>query len=138
MLRYLWIVVFLPFLFTALPASAQSESGVPVVVFQSVEGERDHAFISATRSGIEHAQKDLGVIAEEISVNGGNLENSLRKIAKGGAPLIIAAGSQFVIPVMRIAEDFPDTKFTVIDGMLPNIFANIIDHYSEIFAKNPK
>lgn len=37
-----------------------------------------------------------------------------------------------VIRSRNVAEDFMNA------AALPNIFANIIDHYSEIFAKNPK
>jgi len=112
------------FLCTGLPLLAQSESPAPVVVYEGSTGKGDHAFITATREGIAQAKKELKIEIDEVSVTS-SAEDAIRGLARKGTPLIIAAGSQFVIPVMKIAEEYPQTKFTVIDGMLPDIFGNV-------------
>lgn len=44
------------------------------------------------------------------------LTEAIRKLALDGADLIIAHGGQCDIPVQTVASEFPDTKFTVIQG----------------------
>lgn len=86
----------------------------------------DGAFIESARIGIEKAQRDFGVTVIEHRMNGSeNLTAAIKRIADSGANPIIAVGSQNVVPVLELAGRYPNTQFTVIDGLVPPILPNV-------------
>ena len=54
-----------------------------------------------------------------------NIGAVLKRAADSGASPIIALGYQNVMPVLNIAERYPNTHFTVIDGLVPPLYPNV-------------
>ena len=86
----------------------------------------DSAFVDAARAGIAKASTDYNVAISEYRIKDINaISATLKKAAEDGASPIIALGSQNVAPVLALAERYPNTQFTVIDGLVPPLFPNV-------------
>lgn len=86
----------------------------------------DHAFIDAARVGIEKANAEYGITIPEYPVKPGeNLMAAMKRVAALGATPIIALGGQNVPVILELAEQYPNTQFTVVDGLVPPIFPNV-------------
>ena len=89
----------------------------------------DSAFIDSARIGIEKATNDFGTNVPQYRMTGtesaATITAEIKKLADSGASPIIALGSQNVVPVLNLAERYPNTQFTVIDGLVPPLFPNV-------------
>lgn len=86
------------------------------------------------RQGAARAHADLGVGYEEYAIQAGeNREEIFRRYGSEGAELIIALGFQNTSAVAKIADQFPATSFTIIDGAVPPVLSNV---QSIIFRDN--
>lgn len=112
---------------TAGSAQAQTKAVFkPAIVYLYSGNESDGSFIDAARSGLARAKRDFGTEVKEYRMKSGEDVTALIKhVADSGASPIIAVGSQNVIPVLNLAEHYPYTHFTVIDGLVPPIFPNV-------------
>lgn len=98
----------------------------PVLVYVTGKQDTDRAFIEMARAGAEKAKQELGIEFSEFRLpEDEDPTNFLRKIAREGFSPIIAVGYQNVRPVIELAEKFPKTHFTVIDGLVPPIYQNV-------------
>lgn len=97
----------------------------PVLVYM-LANETDGAFIDAARIGAERAGQDFNVRYKEVRLrNRNNVFKAIDKLAAEGYSPIISVGYQSVLPVLQLAEKYPETKFSVIDGLVPPLFANV-------------
>jgi len=122
---------------TQLPNAAAAEARPPfkpVIVYSlsssnNAKGQvatTDRAFVDAARAGIEKAAAEYGLtIPEHRLESGENISAAIKKLADSGANPIIALGQQNVVPVLGLAERYPHTRFTVIDGLVPPLFPNV-------------
>jgi basic membrane protein A len=86
----------------------------------------DGAFIDAARIGIDKAATEFKTpIAEHRVMATEDITAAIKRVADSGASPIIALGSQNVLPVLSLAERYPNTQFTVIDGLVPPLFPNV-------------
>lgn len=115
------------FICIASPAfSAINERFSPALIYVTGALDTDRAFIEMALAGAKQAKEEL-----EISYDTFRLpENEpptqfIRHIAEQGYSPIIAVGYQNVVAVLTLAEQFPDTRFTVIDGLVPPIYPNV-------------
>lgn len=98
----------------------------PAVVYLYSGNESDRAFIDAARAGVEKAEREFGVrVQEHRMVGTENITATIKRVADSGASPIIAVGYQNVMPVLNLAERYPKTHFTVIDGLVPPLFTNV-------------
>lgn len=98
----------------------------PAIVYLYSSSQSDRAFIDAARSGIERAQREFKIKIPEYRMKAeDDIAASIKKVADSGASPIIAVGYQNVMPVLNIAERYPNTHFTVIDGLVPPLFPNV-------------
>lgn len=98
----------------------------PAVIYLYSGNESDRAFIDAARAGVEKATQDLGIHVEEHRMQGTeNITATIKRVADAGASHIIAVGYQNILPVSNLAERYPNTRFTVIDGLVPPLFPNV-------------
>jgi basic membrane protein A and related proteins len=108
---------FNPAVIYYLPQSATDAKGTQVT---------DNAFIAAARIGIGRAAGEYGItIPEHRVTDSDQIAATIKKVADSGATPIIALGSQNVAPVLNLAERYPGTQFTVIDGLVPPLFPNV-------------
>lgn len=119
---FLGVLLLLPM---AWPASAL-EKFRPAIIYESSTSESDKGFIESMKRGAQKAKEELGIEYTEYRI--GEEEehaDAIKKVAESGATNIIAVGFQNVLPVMKLANQYPDIKFTVIDGMVPPVFQNV-------------
>ena len=107
-----------------LAASAASAADItPAVVFD-MGGKFDKSFNQGVYDGAERFKKESGISYREFEVtNETQREQALRRMAQRGANPILGVGFAQAGPMETVAREFPDVKFTLIDGVvdLPNV-----------------
>jgi len=111
----------------ATDASAEAKPKFnPAIVYLYSSSQSDRAFIDAARAGIERAQRELNTKVPEYRMHStDDITATIKNVADSGASPIIAVGYQNVMPVLNIAERYPNTHFTVIDGLVPPLYPNV-------------
>ena len=80
-------------------------------------GKDDKSFNSAAFEGATKAQKELGIELKYVEATDSNaIENLHRSLAKKDFDLIIGIGFAQAETVGKIAAQFPDKKFAIVDG----------------------
>lgn len=121
---------------TSTPAAAEAKPAKaifnPAIIYylpatpESDKQKTDGAFVDAARAGIEKAASEFKTPIAEYRVNANeDVTAAIKRVADSGASPIIALGSQNVVPVLTLAERYPNTQFTVIDGLVPPLFPNV-------------
>ncbi len=79
----------------------------------------DQGWNATNNAGAKAAEEELGVTIDVIeSVPAEEYESTFVEYAEKGYDLIMAAGSQFDESATTVAEDYPDSIFTVINGQV--------------------
>ncbi len=96
------------------------------LIYEGSEGNQDHAFVDMAIAGAQQARDDLRAdfIQRPIKTEA-DREAALRELSQKGTKLIISLGYQNVNIVSQLANEFPQTRFVVIDGMLPPLYTNV-------------
>jgi len=113
--------IFAGLLLAASTATAADIS--PAVVFD-MGGKFDKSFNQGVYDGVERFKKETGIDYREFEVtNETQREQALRRMAQRGANPILGVGFAQAGPMETVAKEFPDVKFTIIDGVvdLPNV-----------------
>jgi basic membrane protein A len=98
----------------------------PAIIYEFNGNAGDQGFIDLVRQGAERAKEELNIhYTEHRIIAGEDLIAEFRKIIKEGATHIIAVGFQNIVPVLTIAGEYSEIKFTVIDGIVPPIYPNV-------------
>lgn len=87
-------------------------------------GRDDKSFNAAAFAGATEAQKKLGIQLKTVeSSDDSGLEPSLRTFAQKGFDLVIGIGFVMGEPMKKVAAQFPNTKFLIVDSELraPNV-----------------
>ena len=109
--------------FVLASVTAQAEDITPAVIFD-MGGKFDKSFNQGVYDGVERFKADEGIEYREFEVtNETQREQAMRRMAQRGANPILGVGFAQAGPMEAVAKDFPDTKFTIIDGVvdLPNV-----------------
>ena len=117
------IVAALAAIGIAAGGMAQAEDFMPAVVFD-MGGKFDKSFNEAAFNGAEKFKADTGVQYREFEVTNPSMrEQALRNMARRGAQVVVAMGFAQAAAVETVAQEFPETKFTLIDMVvdLPNV-----------------
>ena len=107
----------------ALASSAVAADFKPAVVFD-MGGKFDKSFNQSVFDGVEQFRRETGVKYREFEVtNPSQREQALRKMAQRKANPVLAIGFAQATALEKVAKDFPDTKFSIIDAVvdLPNV-----------------
>lgn len=95
----------------------------PAVVYDK-GGKFDKSFNEGVFIGAEKFKKETGVDFRDFEpTNDAQIEQALRRFARDGHSPIIAVGFSQATPLQKVAAEFPDLKFTIIDMVvdLPNV-----------------
>ncbi|MBX2835626.1 MAG: BMP family ABC transporter substrate-binding protein [Gammaproteobacteria bacterium] len=119
-----------------LAATVASAADVtPAVVFD-MGGKFDKSFNQGVYDGVEKFKAETGIEYREFEVtNETQREQAIRRMAQRGANPILGVGFAQAGPMEAVAKDFPDTKFTIIDGVvdLPNVQSIIFKEHEGSF-----
>jgi basic membrane protein A len=110
----------------AKPATGAKKIKVGLVF--DVGGRGDKSFNDSAYAGLEKAKKVFGDKIEvkylEPSSGGENREQLLRLLAQQKYDIIFGVGFAFTDSIHKVAKDFPQTKFALIDGYVPGLKAS--------------
>ena len=103
---------------TAFVAPATAATTVKVGLAYDIGGRGDKSFNDSAAAGLDLAKKNLKVTAREVTVTTGSdseREDKLRLLAKAGYNPIIAVGFLYAGPIKKVAADYPNVSFGIID-----------------------
>jgi basic membrane protein A len=104
-----------------LPAMAKDFS--PAIIY-ALGGKFDRSFNQSASIGAERFKRETGIAFREFEItNAVQPEQIMTQLARRGATIIVAVGFPQASAVEKVAREFPDVKFTIIDGTvdLPNV-----------------
>ncbi|WP_191602021.1 BMP family lipoprotein [Marinomonas algicola] len=116
-------------------ASAHAADVKPAVVYDQA-GKFDKSFNEGVYNGITKFTKDSGIQVREFEPkNEAQTEQGLRRLAKRGHSPIVAVGFSMASALERVAKDFPDLNFTIIDMVvdLPNVQSIVFKEHEGSF-----
>ncbi len=100
---------------TLMVSAAMAGSAGPAIVFD-IGGKFDKSFNESMFNGAEKFKKETGKSYAEFEIaNEAQREQAIRNFADKGYSPIIAAGFAQAEAVTKVAKDYPDLKFAIID-----------------------
>src|SRR5713226_9268010 len=106
------------------PQAAAQAKKVRVGLVYDVGGKGDLSFNDMAYAGLTRAQKEFGASLEtrdqEPTAGGENREELLRLFAGEKYDLIFGIGFLFTDSITRVAKAFPNVKFAIVDGFIPD------------------
>ena len=104
--------------------TAASAADVKPAVIYDLGGKFDKSFNEGVFNGATKFSKETGVPFRDLEIqNDAQREQVLRKFAKDGFSPILMPGFAWATALGKIAEEFPNTKFAIIDAVVdkPNV-----------------
>lgn len=95
----------------------------PAIVYD-FGGKFDRSFNQSASEGAEKFKHDTGIAFREFEItNAAQREQIMAQSAKRGADIIVAVGFTQASAVEKVAKQYPNVKFTIIDAVvdLPNV-----------------
>jgi len=105
-----------------LPGAVAAEFS-PAIVYD-FGGRFDRSYNQSASEGVQRFARDTGVTVREFEIqNATQRVQAMRHFAQHGATIIAAVGFSQASAVEAVARDYPNVKFTLIDGVvdLPNV-----------------
>jgi basic membrane protein A len=121
---------------TLLGASVVQAAEISPAVIFDMGGKFDKSFNQGVYDGVEKFKADTGISYREFEVtNEAQREQALRRMAQRGANPILSIGFAQAGPLEIVAKEFPDTSFTIIDGVvdLPNVRSVVFKEHEGSF-----
>ncbi|PKP54963.1 BMP family ABC transporter substrate-binding protein, partial [Candidatus Atribacteria bacterium HGW-Atribacteria-1] len=86
-----------------------------------IGGKGDKSFNDSASRGLSWAAADFGIKRIELEPGvDADREVNLRNLAMIGYDVIIGVGFLFTDAIVTVADEFPDTKFAIVDGFIPD------------------
>jgi basic membrane protein A len=107
----------------------------PAVVFD-MGGKFDKSFNEGVYNGVEQFKKETGIEYREFEVtNETQREQALRRMAQRGADPVIGVGFAQAPAMEKVAKEYPDTRFAIIDAVvdLPNVRSIVFKEHEGSF-----
>jgi basic membrane protein A and related proteins len=107
---------------------SSASSDLKVGLAYDIGGRGDKSFNDSAAAGLDKAKSELGIETKELSATKGETdadkEQRLRLLAQGGFNPVIGIGFAYATALGKVAKDFPNTKFAIVDDAsitLPNV-----------------
>jgi basic membrane protein A and related proteins len=116
-------------------ALAQGQALKPAIVYD-LGGKFDKSFNEGVYNGAEQFKKDAGVEYRDFEIqNDAQREQALRRFARDGFSPIVAVGFSQASAVEKVAKEFPNAKFTLIDMVVdaPNVQSIVFKEHEGSF-----
>ena len=109
----------------ALSASAPAAEFFPAIVYD-MGGKFDRSFNQSASEGVGKFRKETGISAREFEItNAAQREQAFTQLARRGAAVIVGTGFTQASAIEKVAKQFPQVKFAIIDAVvdLPNVLS---------------
>ena len=116
----LLIAVF-SILLSACGAKTEAESAgkIKVGIVFDIGGKNDRSFNAAAWEGVKRARQELDIVLRDVEPgNPTSIEPAMRAFAEENFDLIIGVGFAQGPIMQKVAEDYPNIKFAIIDGVI--------------------
>ncbi|UZJ25424.1 BMP family ABC transporter substrate-binding protein [Rhodococcus antarcticus] len=104
---------------TSGSSTAGASGGIAVGLAYDIGGRGDKSFNDSAAKGLDKAKSELGVTVQESEAQpnetDADKEERLRTLADGGAKAVVAVGFAYSGPLAKVAKDYPDVKFAIVD-----------------------
>lgn len=117
--------ILLTLMATASMAASALAADVKPAIIYDLGGKFDKSFNEAAFNGAEKFKAETGIEYREFEIaNDAQREQALRKFAGDGNNPIVVAGFSWAAALEKVAAEYPDTKFAIIDMVVtgkPNV-----------------
>jgi basic membrane protein A len=116
-------------------AAARAADVKPAVLYD-LGHKFDASFNEGVYHGAEKFKKETGIDYRDLEIqNDAEREQDLRKFAKAGYSPILAVGFSWATALGKVADEFPNTKFGIIDAVVdkPNVQSNVFKEHEGSF-----
>jgi basic membrane protein A len=119
---------------TAEKSGATKSGGTSMTIGLVLDkgGKDDKSFNSAAVAGAERAAKEFGLTIKDVeSPDDAAFEPAMRTFAERGIPLVVAIGFAQADPMKKVAPNFPNTHFAVVDAVVegPNVTSLMFEEH---------
>jgi basic membrane protein A len=98
---------------------ARTDCTTKVGIVFDIGGKNDRSFNAAAWEGVQRAEKDLNVCLYDVEPgNPTSIEPAMRAFAEKNFDLIIGIGFAQGPIMERVAKDYPNIKFAIVDGVI--------------------
>lgn len=98
---------------------AQRQCNIRVGIVFDIGGKNDRSFNAAAWEGVERAERDLNICLYDVEPgNPTSIEPAMRAFAEKNFDLIIGVGFAQGPIMQKVAEDYPEIKFAIVDGVI--------------------
>ncbi len=128
-------VFLLAFLISACGSrtEAQKQCQIRVGIVFDIGGKNDRSFNAAAWEGVQRAEKDLDICLYDVEPgNPTSIEPAMRAFAEKNFDLIIGVGFAQGPILKRVATDFPDIKFAIVDGVIVDAAGNPLPNVASL------
>ena len=99
--------------------TAEDKGKIKVGIVFDIGGKNDRSFNAAAWEGVKRAEKDLGIVLRDVEPgNPTSIEPAMRAFAEKNFDLIIGVGFAQGPIMQKVAEDYPNIKFAIVDGVI--------------------
>lgn len=99
--------------------STENAGKLKVGIVFDIGGKNDRSFNAAAWEGVKRAEKDLDIVLRDVEPgNPTSIEPAMRAFAERDFDLIIGVGFAQSPIMQKVARDFPNTKFAIVDGVI--------------------
>ena len=122
--NFLWVIVIIAFGLLASSCTKRAEARregckIKVGIVFDIGGKNDRSFNAAAWEGVQRAQKDLDICLYDVEPgNPTSIEPAMRAFAEKKFDLIFGVGFAQGPIMQKVATDYPDIKFAIVDGVI--------------------
>ncbi len=92
---------------------------IKVGIVFDIGGKNDRSFNAAAWEGVKRANQDLDIVLRDVEPgNPTSIEPAMRAFAEKNFDLIIGIGFAQGPIMQRVAQDYPNIKFAIVDGVI--------------------
>lgn len=120
-----YLIILSVFLFALVSSScgsrteAQRQCQIKVGIVFDIGGKNDRSFNAAAWDGVKRAEKDLPICLYDVEPgNPTSIEPAMRAFAEKNFDLIVGVGFAQGPIMQKVAEDYPNIKFAIVDGVI--------------------
>lgn len=120
----IWLVIVIAAAIFAPACSQHAEArregcNIKVGIVFDIGGKNDRSFNAAAWKGVQDAERDLNICLYDVEPgNPTSIEPAMRAFAEKNFDLVIGVGFAQGPIMQKVALDFPNTKFAIVDGVI--------------------